>query len=285
MNLFDLAETFIAVADKGSILLASKALLQTSAGISKKISKLEDRLAAQLLIRNRKGVKLTEVGQIYYHEVKKALEQLKIAESSLSQVIDSPRGVLKVVANHYYMETVIIPRLEEFSKAYPRLTLELEVIEIFPDFNLKKMDIIYGISLPGEEGLARKKIATTRYVLCASEKYLREKGIPKSSSELLQHDFIGHSNRRPNNLVVLDQDEQILMKAKFIFNHTSQMIQAALAGLGLIWTHENMVLPFLKEKTLISVMDRSLKRSIPVFAYYPHQKFRDPKIKAFLDFF
>jgi DNA-binding transcriptional LysR family regulator len=285
MNKLDLAEALIAIADSGSIQQAASKLHQTNAAISKKLAKLEAHLATQLIQRQRKGMILTEAGQRYYHEAKKALAQFNLAEEVVTQSRIHPRGELKVVSNCYYAENYILPELPHFLACYPDILLTLEVAEILPNFNAKKMDILFGVSVAGELHLVQKRIDTTRYVLCASPQYLTQKGTPQSSIELLQHDFIGHSMRKTQNVIMLDQDKQILIKPKLLFNNTQLMIQAAVADLGFIWTHENIVSDFLINKKLIRILDNLTRQPITVYAYYEQQQYSNPKIQAFMKIF
>jgi DNA-binding transcriptional LysR family regulator len=282
MNKLELAEALITVADCGSIYKASIKLNQTNAAISKKLTRLEEYLGNQLLIRNRKGISLTDAGQRYYHEAKLAIEQLKTAEFAVKQNKDKPRGNLKVVCNQFYAEK-ILKKLPEFLKQFPGIHVNLEVDEILPDFNIKKMDILYGVSLAATDNVVRKKIAQTRYVLCASKAYLKSNS-PRSIAELMQHGFIAHSARNPSNMIDLD-NEQILIRPKLLLNSTSLIIEAALQGLGIIWTHEDMVHELLQKKALISILDEFTQKPIEVYAYYAYQKYKDPKIQVFLDFF
>jgi DNA-binding transcriptional LysR family regulator len=283
-NYYDLAETFILVADSGSIYQAATKLNQTSAAISKKLSKLETHLGIQLLIRGRKGVTLTEAGQSYYHEVKQAVQQFKAAELSAKQLKSEPQGELVVVSNRFYAENKILPKLGNFLKKYPGILLRLEVADMLPDFNSRKIDILFGVSAPGSDGLVQKKIAETHYVLCASPEYLNKYGEPKNLAELLQHNFIAHSGRKlPNRIHFAKQD--VLLQPKLFFNDTSLMIQAAQEGLGIIWTHKNMVDKYLTTKSLKCILEKFTADPINVYAYYIHQRFREPKIQAFLSFF
>lgn len=285
MNKLDLAEALIAIADCSSIQQAAIKLHQTNAAISKKLSKLESHLGTQLVRRERKGFTLTEAGQRYYHEAKKALAQFNVAEQSVGQEIKEPQGELRIVSNQHYAQKIILPKLPSFLSRYPGLKVNLDVAEILPDFNARKMDILFGVSWQGSDNLVRKKIDVTRYVLCASPAYLKRKGKPNSSTELLQHDFIAHSARKPNNIIILDNDEQIVMKPKLFINNTQLIIQAALESLGILWTHEDRVSELLAKKKLVRVLDQYMQNPINVYAYYEHQPYVDPKIQAFLNFF
>jgi DNA-binding transcriptional LysR family regulator len=157
MNKLDLAEALIAIADTGSIQKSAIKLHQTNAAISKKLTKLEAHLSIQLVNRGRKGLTLTEAGQRYYHEAKKALAQFVQAEQCVIQTKIQPRGELTVVANQYYAENFIIPKLAKFLTRYLELKVNLEVAEILPDFNARKMDVLFGVATVGSEELVRKK--------------------------------------------------------------------------------------------------------------------------------
>lgn len=285
MNKLDLAAALIAIADSGSIYQAATRLHQTSAAISKKLTKLEAHLATQLVRRERKGFVLTDAGQRYYHEAKKALAQFALAERSVVHATTQPSGELKVVANQYYAQTIILPKLPAFLTRYPEIEFNLDVAEILPDFNAKKMHILFGVSLPGEEYLVRKRIDVTRYVLCASPLYLKRKGIPNSSAELLQHDYIAHRGRKVHQVITLDHQQQIVMKPKLFLNNSQLLIKAALTHLGFIWTHENMVSDLLGKKKLVVLLKQYTQQPITIYAYYEHQPYSDPKIQAFINFF
>jgi DNA-binding transcriptional LysR family regulator len=285
VNRFDLAETFIIIVDSGSLIKASVALNQTTAAISKKLTKIENYLGAQLLIRTKKGIKLTESGQRYYHEAKNAIEAFKTAELSVKNSNTIPSGELKIVANYYYAEKIILPKLNAFVTAYPNISLNIETAEIHPDFSSKDMDILIGVSLPGADNLIRKKIDTTRYALCASPQYFQNLELPHTPSEILQHHFICHSARRPDHHITLDNEQILVVKQKLLFNNTEMIINAALHGLGLIWTHENILQKYLDNGQLVKVLPSFTTRLIDIYLYYEYQKYIDPKITAFLNFF
>lgn len=285
MNKLDLAEALIAIADTGSIYQAANKLHQTNAAISKKLTKLEAHLATQLIHRERKGLILTEAGQHYYHEAKKALAQFMLAEQSVVQTTTQPRGELKVVANQHYAHTIILPKLKDFLVRYPEIEFHLEAAEVLPDFNNKKMHILFGIVALSEDHLVGKRIDVTQYVLCASPSYLKRKGIPHSTAELLQHDYIAHGGRKIREMITLDHEQKIMMKPKLTLSNTQLLIQAALDHLGIIWVHKYMVTDLITKKKLVPILEKHTRQAINIYAYYEYQPYRDPKIQAFMEFF
>ncbi len=285
MNIFELASTFITIAHQGSIQSAARYLHQTEAAISKKLKKLEEHLKTQLIIRKRTGLLLTEAGQHYYQLSKATLEQFAQAEAQLRQKQKEAEGVLTIVSNDHYFQHRILPGLPAFMKKYPKIKLNFKLEEILPDFKYRSMDIIFGSSNPGDNNLVRKRIEQTRYVLCASPKYLKQHGVPRSSSELLQHHFIAHTSRQPANRIVFDDEEAIVLNPILSMNTTNAMIESCLKHVGFIWTHETLVKSYLHSKKLEYFLEKKTKNIYDVYVYYQYQTYSNLCIKAFIDFF
>lgn len=83
-----LLETFIAVADCGSLTKASERLHISATAVMKQINALESRLDLKLIDRNHSGIRLTKAGNIIYRDAKfiidysnKSVAEAKKAES------------------------------------------------------------------------------------------------------------------------------------------------------------------------------------------------------------
>ncbi|MCK1850975.1 LysR substrate-binding domain-containing protein, partial [Legionella pneumophila] len=70
------------------------------------------------------------------------------------------------------------PYLPEFMELNPKLQIKIELAERFPDLAQENVDVLFGVSMEGPPELVRKRVSTTRYVLCASPDYLAKNGIP-----------------------------------------------------------------------------------------------------------
>lgn len=285
MNQLDLIQALIAVADAGSVQKAAAQLNQTTSAISRKITKLEASLGVQLLKRHRTGTVLTEVGQRYYYECKEAFALFKKAEQLAQATVKHPEGKLRVVSNHYYAEKWLIPNMASFMRLYPDIELHLDIQEIQPNFEKTKMDILFGVHTHGSDDLVRKRIDRYRRVLCASPNYLKQHGCPKCPSELLQHQFIVHDARLQQNIIVLDDEQPVLTKPALFINQSQIIIDAALSSLGIIWTAETLVKPWLDNGKLIEIMQHKNQKAVDVYLYYRYQKHIDTKIAAFVEHF
>ena len=69
----DKLRTFVMLADLGSYTKAAQQMMVVPSTVSKQIMQLEDELDCELVIRNKKAVKLTPAGEIYLQYAKSAL--------------------------------------------------------------------------------------------------------------------------------------------------------------------------------------------------------------------
>ncbi|MDP1834796.1 MAG: LysR family transcriptional regulator [Chlamydiales bacterium] len=275
---------FLDVVECGGFTQAGKKRGLSKAAISKQITAFEAECGVQLLARTTRSITLTEAGEGIYQQglsVKASLDEI---QSILKGHKKTPQGLLKVFSGRHFAETYLIPNLPAFLERYPAVILDLELGERVVDFEKEGFDIVVGLSLSGPPNAIQKKIATTRYILCASPEYLKCFGMPKSIEDLQKHRYVAHTARRPNYLLKLG-DKEIVIKPFMYVNDTSVLRKLALEGVGIIWVHEYVVAHDLKEKKLIEALpELSQNGDIPLFVCYRQGKLTPPKVRVFLDF-
>jgi len=116
----------------------AKQLYLTQSVLSRHINDLEEKIGAPLLIRNTHKVKLTQVGELFAQEAEKIVSQY---DESMKKVRAASAAYNKVL-NIGYMEAAVKPFLKEavenFSEAYPNITLELQAYHL--DELIKALD-------------------------------------------------------------------------------------------------------------------------------------------------
>ncbi|MFZ3205191.1 MAG: LysR family transcriptional regulator, partial [Pseudomonas sp.] len=68
---------FVSVVDSGSISAAAEHLAQTASGVSRALSRLEDKLDVTLLRRTTRRLELTEEGQAFLAQARKILDAVE----------------------------------------------------------------------------------------------------------------------------------------------------------------------------------------------------------------
>src|SRR3569833_2275955 len=110
-NQFD-NEIFARVIKAGSLSAAARELHSSPAMISKRLTRLAERLGARLLQRTSRRLTPSLVGQCFFERVVSVLAAVEDAENFSSIDSERPRGVLKVYLPTAFGRLHVAPRLK-----------------------------------------------------------------------------------------------------------------------------------------------------------------------------
>ena len=272
------------IVEEGSIVQAAKSLKITKAAASKQLIDLESSLNTQLLHRTTRSLNLTDAGQSFYQSAKKIFMTISEAESVITRTREKPSGVLRVTSHRYFGERYIVSHLKEFINLYPDLKIDLELADRFPDLEKENIDVLCGVGHEGPDYLVRKKVLSTYHILCASPRYLKKYGIPKTPNDLKQHRYITHSFRNPDNLLVFSNHKEIYLDYHVRVNDAQAMLKCALQGLGIAKIFNYFVEELIRKGELIELLPKYREPQKSLYVFYQQHKFIQPKIRLFLDF-
>jgi LysR family transcriptional regulator, glycine cleavage system transcriptional activator len=130
---------FEASARLNSFTRAALELSLTQGAVSRQIIGLEARLGAALFVRERNSLSLTPAGQAYLADVRPALLALERATANV-MALKGQGGALNVsvgasLGNHW-----LIPRLPDFVRGHPEITLNLATRIGAADFAANRLD-------------------------------------------------------------------------------------------------------------------------------------------------
>ena len=121
-----LYRAFYAVATHLNISIAAKELYISQPAISKSIKKLEDNLGTPLFVRNSRGVKLTEEGQLLYDYVSKAFNNLESGEEQIKRIKDLGIGQIKIGVSTTLCKYILLNYLKGFIKDNPHIQITIQ---------------------------------------------------------------------------------------------------------------------------------------------------------------
>lgn len=124
MNLYQL-EYFITLAETLNYTKASQKLHITQPNLSKTIMNLERSIGSQLLIRNKRDVRLTPAGKVFYKEIIKTMAAYDNAITKTREMESGASGVISLG----FLGTAVIRLLPKiinaFYKSYPKIHITL----------------------------------------------------------------------------------------------------------------------------------------------------------------
>lgn len=266
---------------------AAEELSVTQAAISHQVKALEDYLGKPLFVRLNRALELTSAGKRYFPEVRKSFDSLRAATERLLD--DSVSGPLTVSVLPSFATRWLVPRLGRFSRQHPNIDLFIAPERNLTDYSTSSVDvgIRYGSERddPGD---------------LHSELIMRDEMFPVCSPELLaKHQPLTDPEKLASLPLLHDEDEgewkywfsQSEIECNNpdniergpVFLDASNMIQAAVDGLGFALARTSLVSDELASGRLIRVFDRVLPnhRDIAYFLEYPQLVAEKPRIVAF----
>lgn len=129
---------FEAAARHQSFTAAAAELHLTQSAVSRQIRALEDRLGAELFVRERQTVRLTAAGQAYAQEIRGSL--MRIANATLSFRTNPQGGQLNLAILPTFGTRWLAPRLPQFFSEQPGITINLTTRLSQFDFQLEAVD-------------------------------------------------------------------------------------------------------------------------------------------------
>jgi len=274
--------SFALVVDKGSFTKAAKSLGVSVSVLSKRVQRLESSLGVHLLQRTTREFRLTEMGKECYEEIK----QLKTGFEEIIQKLKSrqvsPKGKLRVSAPASFSQ-VLAPYVFEFMQHYPEC--EIEILLGQPSVRLLEKNIDIGIFIKEipDSNLIAKKIGMRKIIVCASPDYLQKHGTPQTPLDLIHHCCLLYRAEKLKNEWRF-QKTVVKVKGNFSANSSQMLMNAALAGKGIIKVPSFLVQDALKEKKLISVLDAHCPKDIGIYAAYSFTRHPSANVKVFIEF-
>jgi LysR family transcriptional regulator for bpeEF and oprC len=116
---------FVAVGESVSLTSAARKLQMSVSGVSKAVSRLENRLRVRLLNRTSRRITLTHEGAAYFTRCRQVLLDLEEAETTIAQVQSQPRGRLRVQEPRALGKKITIPGMKRFLEQYPDISVDL----------------------------------------------------------------------------------------------------------------------------------------------------------------
>jgi DNA-binding transcriptional LysR family regulator len=283
----DELELFVAVVDAGSLRQAAENLGVDNAVVSRRLKRLEEKLATTLLNRTTRRLSLTEEGQWFYQEAVTVLNQMAQAEAALIARKAEPEGVLRIDAATPFILHQLIPLISEFRHRYPRIELHLESSDGFINLLERRVDVAIRIGELTDSGLRAMPLGSSRLRLLAAPDYLARYGIPAAITDLQNHTLLGFTGSENLNWwpLVHDQGDRLAIKPQLRASSGETLRQLAIAGEGIACLSDFMTTDDRQSGRLVEILaELNSGARRPVNAVFYSDAQRNPRLRVWLDF-
>jgi DNA-binding transcriptional LysR family regulator len=287
-NLNDIL-AFVSVVREGSFTRAAAKFGVSPSAISHAITDLEERLRTPLLIRTTRKISTTEVGEKLYQNVAPQFDEIDTELRAVSESHDRPNGTIRISTAEHAANSVLWPKLSKVMHQWPDMTVEVTVDYTLSDIVSQRYDA--GVRIGNQ--VAKDMIAVRigpdmRIAVVATPEYFDKRKKPQSPQDLTQHQCLNlrlptHGGLLPWDFEKNGHEIKAQVQGPWIFNSSAPIVRAALAGYGLAFVPEDMVLDHIKGGNLVRVLNDWCQPYPGYHLYYPSRRQNSRALEIVID--
>jgi DNA-binding transcriptional LysR family regulator len=280
---------FLAVARERNFTRAAAKLGVSQSALSHTISGLEARLGLRLLTRTTRSVSPTAAGERLLHTLGPRFEEIEAELESVSELREKPAGTVRITAGDHAIKSVLWPKLQNFLPKYPDIKVEIVI-----DYGLT--DIVaerYDAGVRWGEQVAKDMIAVRigpdiRFAVVGAQTYFAKRGVPQTPRDLIDHNCINLRLPTYGGTYAWEFEKdgrelKVRVDGQLVFNGIFQVLDAAVAGLGLAFVPEDIAEPYLAKGRLKRVLEKWCPPWSGYHLYYPSRRHSSPAFALLVD--
>lgn len=280
-NLNDLL-SFVTVAREGSFTRAANALGVTQSALSQAINGLESRLQIRLLTRTTRSVSPTLAGERLLQAIGNRFDEIETELDRLTELRDKPAGTVRITCGDHVLRTTLLPKLNVLLHEYPDINVEFDVSYGFRDIVADRFDAGVRLGDTIDKDMVAVPIGPPlRMAAVASPAYFASRAIPGHPRDLMSHRCINQRMPTSGGLYVWDFEQRgkqvnVRVDGQLIFNTSTHIVQAAVAGLGIAYLPEEEFEPYLQDGRLVRILEAWCPPFSGYYLYYPSRRQPSP---------
>lgn len=279
---------FLVVADERSFTRAAAKLGISQSALSHSMRRLEARLGLRLLTRTTRSVAPTEAGEKLLDTLRPALIEIDAKVALLTDLKERPAGNIRITTSAHAARTILWSAVDRLTAEYPDINVELNIESSFTDIVAERFDAGVRLGERLEQDMVAMQIGPRlRMATVGSPAYLARHCTP-----MVPQDLVGHSciNLRMVNGSVYaweyerdGREVNIKVEGQLVLNDIDLIVDAALAGHGLIHLIEDRVLTLIADGKLVRVLDDWCDPFDGYYLYYSSRRLASPAFTLLLE--
>jgi len=289
MDRFESMAMLVKVTELGSLSAAGRALQVPLATLSRRISDLETRLGAKLLIRSTRKLTLTDAGITYVAAARRILEQVEEVEREAAGEFTMPKGELTLTVPTMFGRLYVLPIIAEFLAMFPDINIQLILTDRHVDLLDAHVDMAVRIGVLPDSSMVATRVGMMRMVTCASPILLTKYDIPQTPEDLLRIPCIAVDSPLPISLWRFQYPDQKAMfdvpiQPRLRVTTTDAAVKAAMLGVGVARLLHYQVFEATQTEALRIILSAYEPEPIPVHLLHASRGQMPLKMRRFLDF-
>jgi DNA-binding transcriptional LysR family regulator len=287
-QLMSLMATFSEVARTASFTQAASRMGLSNSVVSRHVTALEKELGTQLIYRSTHGLTLTEAGEEFFIHCEELQTAARRAAEFGEAARQTPHGRLRITLPQTLVVSPVGALISKFQQRFPDLRLDVRVTSLQRDPIEEGFDVALRIGRLKDSNLVGRKIRDVHFIAVASASYLARRGAPRAAEDLRGHNCLVYSEFASHTRWTFKDDtvarKTTPLTGNFATNSGVLLINALLAGQGIVVGPDLMFESLLKRRRVRVVLDGQLAQPTGLYAVFPKTHFPSTNRKAFVDF-
>jgi DNA-binding transcriptional LysR family regulator len=281
-------ESFVSVANRGSLTAAAQAEGVAPAVIGRRIDALEERLGVKLLLRTTRRISLTHEGSAFLEHAQRILSDLANAEASVGEGGVKASGHLRITAPAGFGRRHVAPLVPRFQSLHPEVSVSLNLSDRVVDLVNEGFDCAVRVGDLPDSSLVSVRLADNRRLCVAAPAYLKRAGTPAHPSELLRHRCLSLSSDasqlRGWAFTIDGQVTHVRPGGPLDCNDGQVLHDWCLQGLGIAWRSTWEVAREVATGRLVAVLEDFAAPPNGVYAVIVQRKHLPLRVRLWIDY-
>lgn len=279
---------FVRVVERGGFAAAAEDSGLTPSGVSKAVTRLEDRLGVKLLQRTTRRLMMTAEGETLLVRGREILAAIEATEAEVMAARGKPKGTIKVNMGTAYAKHRLAPVLPKFRALYPEIDLIVSVADRRVDVIGEQVDVAIRTGGLEDSNLISRQLGQSTRVIAASPAYLARHGEPQKAADLAEHTCLtitGFARLSEWPLRVDGKVTPVAVKPAVTCDNADILAEMALSGLGIVRLASFVIEDAIRDGLLKPLLvDCHVSEAVPITALMPPGRQNLPRVRAFIDF-
>lgn len=286
-----LVQAFVLVMQGGSLTKAESLSGVSKATLSRQLTRLEELLGTQLLMRSSRRVTPTEAGRAFFARCEGLLDdvtgRLEAARTEVQEITAGVSGSLSLLSDTQFSTSFVCHVVKLFLESHPNVRCQLDVASRLNAPQIGDVDCYVCSEPPDVPNLVAKLLGRLNYGLYASPQYLERQGTPQAPDELLHHRSIVMKEASGPSQVLLVSGASgsyaFRPEPAFETNDHWVMKTFCIDGFGIALLPAFFARPEVAQGVLVPVLPQWQPEPRRIYCAFQRQRYIGQKLRAFVD--
>jgi DNA-binding transcriptional LysR family regulator len=174
----------------------------------------------------------------------------------------------------------------DFLDANPKISIDVDLNDRQVDLVEENVDLAIRVGDLEDSSLVARRLASVRFVTCASPAYLEKNGVPRHPGELAEHEVLRYSNVAAARQWCFRQGNKTItarVRHRLSANNGEFLAIVATRGVGIVSGPLSLLQAQIDSGELLPILDQFTREEAGMYAVYPPGRLISRRVKIFSD--